>query len=169
MDEVDNGTKISEIILNFLLISVLLFGFIGNFLSFRLFSSTKLSKYPISVYFKTIAVFDSIVLIEGVNFFIHLNFGFYINQLNNITCKLDYYFTFASSPISPWLMVIVSFDRYINSAYPKRFLILHKFKTQLGIIFFFIIFNCLLYSFLIWKCSFVPSNIFYFINSTFYI
>ena len=158
MDEIDPTTKISNIIINLLMINVLLFGFIGNFLCFKLFLSTKLSKYPISVYFKSISIFDSIVLIEGVNFFIKLNFGFYLSQLNNVMCKIDYYFTYVTSPISPWLMVVVSLDRFLSSAFPNRFLFLHKIRTQLGIIIFIVIINCLLYSFLLWNSSFVSGN-----------
>lgn len=157
MDE-NNLIKISNIIINFFMINLLLFGFIGNFLSFKIFKWTKLNKYPISVYFKTISIFDSFILLEGLNFFIKSNFGVYFGQINDFFCKVDYYFTYATSSMSPWLMVIVSFDRFINIAFPKRFLLLHKITTQLGIIFFVVLLNCVMYTFLLWKSSIVSCN-----------
>ena len=140
------------------MINVLLYGLIGNFLCFKIFSSTKLSKYPISIYFRAISIFDSLVLILGINFLMDINFNFYLSQLNDIFCKIDIYFVYATPSISPWLMVIVSFDRFINSAFPKRFLFLHKIRTQIGIILFIVLFNIVLYSSIIWKYNILPSN-----------
>ena len=157
MDE-DGGTKISNMILNFLMINVLLYGFIGNFLCFKIFTSTKLNKYPISIYFRAISIFDSLVLIEGINLLINTNFNFYLSKVNDALCKIDYYFKYATAPISPWLMVIVSFDRFINSAFPKRFLFLHKIRTQVCVILFVVLFNYLLYSFILWKSYIVSGN-----------
>jgi hypothetical protein len=154
MDE-DIGTKISNIILNFLMLNVLLYGLIGNFLCFKIFSSTKLNKYPISIYFRAISIFDSLGLIQAIDFLLNVNFNFYIKKLNDTMCKIQNYYVFATAPISPWLMVIVSFDRFINSAFPKRFLFLHKFRTQFGTILFFILFNYLLYWFVLWKSSII--------------
>ena len=158
MDE-DNVTKISNIILSFLMLNVLLYGLIGNFLCFKIFSSTKLSKYPISVYFRAISIFDSLVLIEGIHFLLNVNFNFYLNKLNDTLCKIETYFIFATAPISPWLMVIVSFDRFINSAFPKRFLFLHKIRTQVSVILFVVLFNYLLYSFILWTTYIVAGNL----------
>ena len=135
--------------------NVLLYGFIGNFLCFKIFTSTKLNKYPISIYFRAISIFDSLVLIEGIDFLMNINFNLYLSQLNDIFCKINTYFEYATPSISPWLMVIVSFDRYINSAFPKRFLILHKFKTQMVIVFSIVFFNYFLYWFVLWKSSII--------------
>ena len=149
--EEDIGSKLSNIILNFLMINVLLYGFIGNFLCFKIFTSTKLNKYPISIYFRAISIFDSLVLIVGINFLMNINFDFYLSQLNDIFCKINSYFEYATPSISPWLMV--SFDRFINSAFPKRFLILHKFRTQMVIVFSIVLTNYFIYWFLLWKSS----------------
>ena len=135
------------------MINVLLYGLIGNFLWFKIFTSTKLNKYPISNYFRAISIFDSLVLFEAINFLLNVNLNFYINKLNDIFCKIDTYFLYATTAISPWLMVIVSFDRFINSAFPKRFLIFHKFKTQMVIVFSIVLTNYFIYSFLVWKSS----------------
>jgi hypothetical protein len=141
------------------MINVIIYGFVGNFLCFKIFTSTKLNKYPISIYFRAISIFDSLVLLEGIHFLLSVNFNFYLNKLNDTLCKIETYFVFATAPISPWLMVIVSFDRFINSAFPKRFLFLHKIRTQLGIILFFILFNYLLYSFILWTTYIVSGNL----------
>ena len=137
------------------MINVLLYGLIGNFLCFKIFSSTKLSKYPISIYFRAISIFDSLCLIQSIDFLLNVNFNFYIKKLNDTLCKIQNYYVFASAPISPWLMVIVSFDRFINSAFPKRFLILHKFRTQIVIVFSIVFFNYFLYWFVLWKSSII--------------
>lgn len=158
MDEDANITKLVNIFINFFFVTVILFGYFGNFLCFKIFNSKRLNKYPISIYFRTISIFDSVVLIEGVNTFIYFNFGFYIGDLNNILCKIDNFLIYASSPISPWIMVFVSFDRFINSAFPKRFPILHKFRVQLAIILFIVMYNFLLYSFLLWNSYILPGK-----------
>ena len=157
MDE-DIGTKISNIVINFLMINVIIYGFVGNFLCFKIFTSTKLNKYPISVYFRAISIFDSLVLLEAINFLLNVNLNFYINKLNDTLCKIDTYFLYATTAISPWLMVIVSFDRFINSAFPKRFLILHKFRTQMVIVFSIVLSNYFIYWFLLWKPSIASSS-----------
>ena len=154
----DNGIKIKKVLINFLMVNILLLGYMGNFLCFKIFHSTRLNKYPISVYFRTISIFDSLALLEAANYFINFNFGFYIGDLNDFLCKIDYFLSYVSSPISPWIMVVVSIDRLVNSAFPKRFPILHKFRVQLAISLSIVIYNFLLYSFLLWNSALVTSN-----------
>ena len=160
----DIGTKISNIILNFLMINMLLYGLIGNFLCFKIFTSTKLKKYPISIYFRVISIIDSLVLIEEIHFLMYFNFDFYLNNLNDTVCKIDSYFLYTIGPISPWLMVVVSLDRFINSAFPKRFPFIHKIRTQIGIILFFVLFNLLLYSSILWRNHISSSNFYLYLN-----
>ena len=157
MEDIDLN-KLWSILLTFFLANVLIFGFIGNFLSFKIFTWTKLNKYPISLYFRAISILDSLVLINGIELLIKINFKFFTVRTNDFLCKVDYYFIYLISPISPWIMVVVSFDRFINSAFPKRFLFFHKFRTQLGIILFIVIYNCLLYSFILWTSYFDTSK-----------
>ena len=163
----DIGTKLSNIILNFLIINVLIYGIVGNFLCFKIFTSTKLKKYPISIYFRVISIIDSLVLIEVMHFLMYFNFDFYLNKLNDTMCKIGSYFLYSIGPISPWLMVVISLDRFINSAFPKRFLFLHKIRTQIGIILFFVLSNLLLYSSILWRNHISSSN--FYIKTTYFI
>lgn len=158
MSEYNNITKLVNILIDVFLVIVIICGFFGNFLCFKIFNSTRLNKYPISLYFRIISIFDSLVLLEAANYFIDFNFGFYIGDLNDFLCKIDYYLSYVSSPISPWIMVVVSIDRFVNSAFPKRFPILHKFKVQLAISLSIVICNFILYSFLLWNSALVESN-----------
>ena len=150
----DNNELLNSIflhVINILLVIVILLGYSGNFLCFKIFLSSKLKKYPISLYFRAISVFDSVMLIEAFLYYATINYGFNIKYVNDFFCKLKIYFFLATGPISGWLMVAVSIDRFMSIAYPTSFQIVHSFPTQLIITSFVVIYNYSLYSFMIWN------------------
>lgn len=143
-------SRILNELLNYIMISSIIFGLAGNFICFRIFHKSKLQKYPISVYIRAISIFDSLMLIHGTFFFFFQNYGLAIQSVNGVFCKLKTYLLYAIGPISPWLMVVVSLDRFINIAFPKRFLFLHKFKTQIAVIIFIVAYNFIFYLLITW-------------------
>lgn len=137
--------------LHFLMISLIVFGFAGNLMCFRIFSSASLKRHPISTFFRTISFTDSIMLVNACITFIMKKFQVDFDTMNVVFCKFRNFLVYANGPLSPWLMVVVSFDRYISIGFPKKFAILFKTRFQIGIICVIILFNYSYYSFMIFK------------------
>lgn len=136
---------------SFLMFIATLFGFFGNFLSFLIFSTTSIRKNSISIYFALMAIFDSVLLVNSVYYFISDMTGFLINRVNDFFCRTKNYFFYAAGPVSPWLMVAISTDRFIRIGFPKRFMFFSKRIFQVAVISTIITYNFALYSFIIWN------------------
>ena len=146
-------------LLHYLLTNVIILGLIGNIICFKVFSTPALQKHPISFFFKVIAVFDFIMMFNGINFFALQKLNFDLSLKNDIFCKLNSYFEYATGPISPWIMVIVSLDRFICVCYPKMFLFRFKFRFQLVLVFIIIGYNYIFYSFILWNNVLIEGKI----------
>ena len=151
MESEDIVYKIMQHIVNYSMLNIIVFGLMGNFLCFRIFTSTKLNKYPISIYFRAISIFDSLVLFHSFHVYIKDNSDFNIINVNDFLCKFWSYFLYATGPMSGWLMVIVSLDRFLCIMFPRRFPFIHKKSVQMVIIFSLVFFNFTLYSSMIWR------------------
>ena len=158
MDSEDTVYKVIHHFVNFSVLNTIIWGIIGNFLCFRIFTSTKLNKYPISIYFRAISIFDSLMLVHGVHFYIKDNSDFDMRHVNGILCKIWPYFLYSTGPISGWLMVIVSLDRFVCIVFPRRFPHIHKTSIQIAIIFSIVVYNFILYSSMVWKSEFKIGN-----------
>lgn len=159
MDSDDIGYKIFRHIYNYSLLNIVILGFIGNFLCLKMFTSTKLNKYPISIYFSAISIFDSAMLVYTIYFYIKENSDFNMKHVNNgILCKFWFYFWYATGPISAWLMVIVSLDRFLTIVFPRQFSLIHKSTVQIAVIFSIAAYNYLLYSSMIWNTEIKTCN-----------
>lgn len=164
MSEVENIFK--YLLLSLMLASILL-GIIGNVLSYLVFSlSPKLRQQSISIYFRAIAIVDTLTLVNGILHFLTATIDFNLSQVNEFFCKTKGPFSYTVGAVSPWLMVVVSIDRFISIRFPRRFPALHKTSLQIGAIMFVLAFNFLFYVFLIWdtefyECNFNSNNIFF--------
>lgn len=151
-------------ILHYFLVNIIIFGFVGNILCFKIYSTVALRKHSISLFFRTIAIIDTFMLLSGFMFFLEQRYDFKFITLNVLFCKCKDFLFDSAGPVSPWLMCVVSIDRYISIAFPKRFLVLFKFKFQLCVIFFIFVFNYALYSPVIWFNVLVQGFILFFEN-----
>jgi hypothetical protein len=77
---------------------------------------------------------------------------------NGILCKFWFYFWYATGPISGWLMVIVSLDRFLTIVFPQQFSLIHKAAVQIVVIFSIAAYNYLLYSSMIWNTEIKTCN-----------
>lgn len=142
-------------VLHYLFINIILLGFVGNFLSFKIYSTIALRKHTISIYFRVIAIVDSIMLLSGFLYFLEQKYDFNLSRLNQFLCKFRNYTFDAIGPVSPWLMVVVSFDRFISIGFPRRFPIFFKFYFQVTVICVIFVFNIAFYTPMIWTSSLV--------------
>lgn len=157
----DNETIVEKQItdiLHFLLVNVIIFGIIGNVLTYRVLSSKKLQQYPISIYLQAVSIFDSIMILNALIYFVNQKYSWDLTLLSDFFCKMRNYFLYGTGPVSPWLMVVVSLDRFINIAFPKRFLFIRRFSLQITLIIVIAIYNYTLYSFMIWNSDLISGR-----------
>ena len=74
-------------VLSYFFFTVILAGYIGNFLIFKVFSSRGLSKFSMSVYFRAISVIDSFMLFNAFLEFLDQKFHFKVELVNDFFCK----------------------------------------------------------------------------------
>jgi hypothetical protein len=144
--------------LNYSLITLIVFGLIGNFLTLKIYSTQRLRKLSISVYFRTISIIDTLMIINAFIFFLKQKFNYNVALVNDFFCKTVDYFSYATGPISPWIMVVISIDRFFNIAHPKKFPFLFKTKFQMTAICLIVVFNYVFYSFIIWNTYLVVAS-----------
>jgi hypothetical protein len=145
-------------ILNCTSIFIIIFGSIGNFLVYKIYSSAALEKYSISTYFRALAIFDNLTLVSLFSVYLTNQFGIDFSQSIEFFCKFQTYFAYTNGPISAWLMAVISLDRYINIVFSKRFPIIFNKYFQLGVICSIVAFNYVYYSFLTWNSYLVSSD-----------
>jgi hypothetical protein len=66
------------------------------------------------------------------------------------------YFSYVLSPATAWLMVIISLDRFLNVAYPRRFPLFSNKIFQFTLSLIIILYNYIYYSFTVWNSYLVP-------------
>ena len=120
---------------------------IANILSFLTFSRKKFQNTVFSIYFRFSLFFDILSAITiPINKLLEFNFSIYFRDYNDSLCKFRYYFIYVLIPISGWILVIVSIDRFVNMAYPNRFLFKNKQSFQITVCTVIFIFNLAYYS-----------------------
>ena len=102
-----------------ILIIFLVFGLIGNALSATIMfrrSRRGLSSY---FYLALLAIIDICVLYTGcLSFLIETMFNYQIQLYSSIVCRLDFYIKHLFTYISAWLIVAVTFERFIVVRFP---------------------------------------------------
>ena len=119
-------------------------GLVTNILSFIVFSRKKFKKTVFSIYFRFLIIFDTLALLVPINKFLELNLAIVISHNTTLLCKIRMYYEFVITPISSWILVVISLDRYLGIAYPFGFVIHKKSKFQicvcLGILLFHLVY-----------------------------
>jgi hypothetical protein len=126
-----NGIVLAKIIIVFSYPAISLIGIITNILSFIIFSRKIFQNTIFSTYFRFMIIFDNIALLFPINKLFELNYNIYFSDFNNHLCKLRYYIIYFVFPISAWILVIVSIDRFLSIVYPNKFIFRKKTVFQL--------------------------------------
>lgn len=117
-------------------ILILIFGVIGNILVIIVFSTKKVKKITSSLAYRSLALADSFFLIMRVTIKLISNFTIDVRILSVIPCKVISYINPAVGPVSAWLIVYISIERFITIKYFNFTLIkkqYFKILTILGI------------------------------------
>ena len=122
-----------------------LLGLITNTLSFYIFSRKSFKNTIFSIYFRFFLIDQILNLLMPINKMFELNFNLYFSRISNFTCKLRYFYGNVNYSISAWLLVLISFDRYLTISHPVKFLVRKRPILQIlaccSIIAFSICFN----------------------------
>lgn len=116
-----------EYILNMYLQPIIvIIGLTGNILNFLVFSRKKFEKLATRNIFKTIAVIDTFCLLQIIDHFFKYGFGFYLRRQSNLTCKMFTFLIYSFGPMSAWLLVFISVERFIS---------ISRMSSRIGIVF----------------------------------
>ena len=125
--------------------AITLIGLITNSISFVIFSRKRFQNTIFSTYMRIYLVFEAMNLTLPINKMFELNFGIYFGLMSNFLCKFRKFFGNYNYAITPSILVIISFDRYLSIAYPAKFTFRKKPLFQILISCFIIGFNLCLY------------------------
>jgi hypothetical protein len=120
-------------------------GLFGSIIGTILLSTKKMEKRPAWRIYRFLLIIDAIYLASQVAEYSMDHFNFRLRFISDTICKFYLYFKFSVCPISPWILVYISFDRYISICF-KRFQILRKKRFQNLMIFLIISYSLCFYS-----------------------
>ena len=121
-------------IISFLCPVITFIGLITNTFTLAIFSRKKFRKTIFSTYFRFYVAIQTLNLIMPINKFLEWNFDIFFSLFTDFTCKLTFYYSNTNHAIAGWLLMIISFDRYLSIVYPaKLFIFRKKSKIQISI------------------------------------
>ena len=116
--------KSDEIImvLNLYITPILLFvGTAGNILSFVIFSRPALKQSATALYFRCLAVADTLALNNGLwPSWMHDAFGIDIYPVTDVSCRIQTYLRYTLPDCAVWVLVIMAIERMVGVQWPHR-------------------------------------------------
>ena len=123
-----------------------LLGLVGNILAYVIYSKPKFRRTIFWVYFRFLVVVNSCQMLEGIYSIFIDHFDLKVEQESYFLCLAHLYLSWSWSPLSGFILAIVSVDRYVTICYPTRFMWRNKVRGQLAAIAMSVIFNMTIYS-----------------------
>ena len=120
-----------------------LVGITCNILSILVFEQKKLKKFSYSIYWKTMSIFDSLILLNIIRHWIRDFLEVDIDLISPSFCRLSTYLSYVAGAISMCLESLIIFDRFFIIVYPNRFKIIKERRFQITAISLSIVY-CLL-------------------------
>jgi hypothetical protein len=128
---------------------MLVFGVLGNTFCLIVYNGKRFKKFPLRFIFMVLSISDSVYLLFSLSIdytLTHL-FKWDPRTVSFNLCILLNYFGYLWAPLSAWLIVYISVERYISiSAYFHGFNKLKQKNIQAVYFFTIILFNCVYYS-----------------------
>ena len=109
-------------------------GIIGNVISFIVFSRKAFAHNPFRIYFRSLAIFDSFVVVNLIIGLISLVVRVNLINKNNYVCKFVYFVVVGVSPNCGWILAFFSIDELVRVSMTKRFTFVKKKRFQIGLI-----------------------------------
>ena len=121
---------------------ITLIGLITNSLSFVIFSRKRFQNTIFATYWRFFIVFQSLnLLVLPINKMLEFNFNIYFSRISTFCCKIRNVYPNYNILTFSWILVFISFDRYLSISYPSKFLFRKKSMFQIKICICLIIFN----------------------------
>lgn len=119
-------------------------GLIGNIISFIVYSTKSFKKLSVNLFFRFLAITDSINLLIYSSYIFGSIFQKDFQIVSNSTCKIYFYVSFTFPSMSIFTLILLSIDRAICVLYPNRGF-LRKKKIQILSIVVLTLYNMLFY------------------------
>lgn len=105
---------------NFISLLVIALGIFGIYCSFRIYRSETFRTQSFTVYFLVTCVLDLTMMILLFRIYVLVQFGYDLRLANGFFCFTIRYITYCTAASQSWILVLISFDRYIKIAYPMK-------------------------------------------------
>ena len=135
-----------------------LLGVIFNILSICVFSRYQLIKQTYSIYWKTKACFDIVILLFSVKNWIEYFLGMKTDVISPFFCRFTEYHVYVAAGVSLWLECLIAFDRVFNIVYTNRFTFIKQKPFQIVIFIFIVTCNLLMYILIPLNVNLILSN-----------
>ena len=110
-------------------IATLVFGSVGNVLGLILCSSKKLKKIGSLNIYRYLFITDGLFLPQILITYLGYSFSSDLTLVSVQLCKIAIYANYFAPAISPWLLVFISFEKFISIKFHKNKLLKQK-KVQ---------------------------------------
>ena len=122
-----------------ILLVVFLFGIIGNILSFIAFSGKKFQKNSMAIYFRFIAISDSISILNTIYVFLKYELDYELDDQNYWLCKTFSFIIDSFKTTSALISILICLDRLVIIKCPERFIFLNSRIFQIVVCFILIL------------------------------
>ena len=134
-----------ELINSIIALFIIINGLIGNTICFIIFKRQKLSKLPIIYFLRAMCIFDSLSVLNYTHRYLRLVFNINIRTILSFLCKFLVYFVYSVGSVQGWILVFLSFERFLSIRFPRKFVFIHNKKFHMGMILFIYSYNLLYY------------------------
>jgi hypothetical protein len=124
---------------------ILTVGLVGNTLGFVVLLNKNLKSIGPRDAYLYLFFCDNFYLLQIIGTFLQYSLSLNFPSISNISCKLWNYFNYSIAPISAWLIIYISLDRYTSIKFPAWRFTLRKESTQLALFLIIIVINFAFY------------------------
>lgn len=110
----------AKVVIMNLQVVIAFFGIIGSILTICVFRQKRLKNSSYSAYFRTIAVFDCIVVVHSFRHWARVILGYNIDLVSPILCKLNEYQPYVAANSQLWLLTVILADRLVTVVYHNQ-------------------------------------------------
>jgi hypothetical protein len=131
---------------------MIVLGFIGNTFIFKIYSaSNSMRNNTLSRYFRTLSVINQLIMLHYIRIAVTGKYNWDLILASDFTCKTVKYTAMSIRQMAAWLLVMISFDRFLNIRYPRKFKFFYTLAFQSAVIVIIVLGSILMYSPLIWN------------------
>jgi len=124
---------------------LLLLGIFGNIMGLAVFYRKNMDKISTNKIYRFILYLDTFFLSTQIFQDSALSLGLDLRNLSTLSCKIRYFWNYSIGPVSPWLLVYITIERFVAIKYTSiKILKQHNFQKLIIVLIF--IYNLGIYS-----------------------